>query len=67
MRPNLALSLYAALCALGFGIVQVAGPGGHLLISTPSIEKVVPDPSMRLGSAHGRPWYSTGGGYHGGK
>jgi hypothetical protein len=59
--------LFAAATALGLGLLGVGAPGGRYLVGTPSVEKVVRDPSVRTGSSHVHHWYSVGGGYHGGK
>ena len=59
--------MFVVSCALAFGILHHAGPRGAWFIDTPRIEKVVQDPSIRAGSTHVHHWYTTGGGYHGGK
>jgi hypothetical protein len=67
--PRLTLSqiVFALFTGSGLALLGVAGPGGHVLVSTPDVEKVTHDPSVRLGSSHVHHWFTTGGGYHGGK
>lgn len=68
MRFSFSQATFALMTALGLATLGVAAPGGHVLIGTPTIEKVAHDPSVRAGSSHlAHHWYSTGGGYHGGK
>lgn len=66
-RVPLSQVAFALLTSSGLAVLGVAGPGGHVLVPTPSIERVVHDPSVRLGSSHAHHWFVIGGGYHGGK
>ncbi len=60
--------LFGAGAAAGILLLGAAAPSGRVLVGTPTAEKASRDPSVRVGSAHGRHhWFIYGGGYHGGK
>jgi hypothetical protein len=65
--PHLA---FAFVSALSLGQLLWAAPGGRLLVGNPEAQHAEKDPSVRLGSAgthHSWFFFSSGGGYHGGK